>query len=87
MTPVSAPAPARPSAFTQPEQPRDLQIRYLTVGGSYVDVTPDADKRLESRWFCHGCKAASEFPQADYLFKIREKANGHAGSCRAIPLT
>ncbi|MGA5873913.1 hypothetical protein [Streptomyces cinereoruber] len=78
---------ARPSAFTQPERPRDLQIRYLTVGGSYVDVTPAANKHLGSRWHCHGCKAVSEFPDTDYLSRIREKANDHAGSCRAIPLT
>ncbi|MFZ4302780.1 hypothetical protein ACOZE3_33345 [Streptomyces cinereoruber] len=87
MTPVSTSPAARRSAFTQPERPRDLQIRYLTVGGSYVDVTPAANKRLGSRWHCHGCKAVSEFPDTDYLSRIREKANDHAGSCRAIPLT
>ncbi|MGW3658121.1 hypothetical protein ACWD6R_21620 [Streptomyces sp. NPDC005151] len=28
----------RASAFTEPDRPKGLQIRFLTVGGSYVDV-------------------------------------------------
>nr|WP_243460425.1 hypothetical protein [Streptomyces sp. M54] len=37
------------------------------------------------RWKCHA--RPSQFPEEDYLFSIREKANDHAAACRAIPLT
>ncbi|MFC7924501.1 hypothetical protein [Streptomyces cinereoruber] len=76
----------RSSAFTEPGRPTGLQIRYATIGGSYVDVI-STNKRLKSSWYCHGCKDASEFPEADYLSQICKKANDHAGTCRAIPLT
>ncbi|CAM5542192.1 hypothetical protein I6J39_34395 (plasmid) [Streptomyces californicus] len=35
----------RAPAFTEPERPENLQIRYATVGGSFVDVTglPEED--------------------------------------------
>ncbi|MFD9285715.1 hypothetical protein ACFWD7_52620 [Streptomyces mirabilis] len=75
------------SAFTEPERPKGLQIRFITVGGSYVDVTGAGHDSDKHRWDCHGCKDTSRFPEKDYLFSIREKANEHAGLCRAIPLT
>ncbi|MEU9397782.1 hypothetical protein AB0D86_48415 [Streptomyces sp. NPDC048324] len=77
----------RASAFTEPERPKNLQIRFVTIGGSFVDVTGPGEHSERNRWKCHGCKATSQFPEADYLFSIREKANDHAAACRAIPLT
>ncbi|MEV6533673.1 hypothetical protein AB0M86_29445 [Streptomyces sp. NPDC051639] len=75
-----------PSVFTEPARPEALQLRFVTVGGSYVDVTsPGHDSG--NRWTCHGCKDTSHFPEQDYLHSIRTKANEHAGLCRAIPLT
>ncbi|MBV1957251.1 hypothetical protein KUG12_23390 [Streptomyces sp. BV333] len=76
----------RASAFNEPERPKNLQIRFATIGGSFVDVT-GLGENFKNRWKCHGCKATSQFPEADYLFRIREKANDHAAACRAIPLT
>ncbi|GGS09180.1 MULTISPECIES: hypothetical protein [Streptomyces] len=77
----------RASAFTEPERPKNLQIRFVTIGGSFVDVIGRGE-HFKNRWKCHGCKAASQFPEEeDYLFSIREKANSHAAACRAIPLT
>ncbi|NJP73448.1 hypothetical protein [Streptomyces sp. C1-2] len=76
----------RASAFTEPERPKNLQIRFATIGGSFVDVTGHGE-HFKNRWKCHGCKATSQFPEEDYLFSIREKANDHAAACRAIPLT
>ncbi|QKZ18612.1 hypothetical protein [Streptomyces chartreusis] len=75
------------SAFTEPDRPKGLQIRFITVGGSYVDVIPSEHGSDKVRWDCHGCKDTSRFPEQDYLFSIREKANEHANLCRAIPLT
>ncbi|MGW2786420.1 hypothetical protein ACWC3X_35180 [Streptomyces populi] len=48
---------------------------------------PSAGGFDKHRWDCHGCKDTSRFPEKDHLFSIREKANEHAGLCRAIPLT
>ncbi|WP_030889875.1 hypothetical protein [Streptomyces sp. NRRL S-1868] len=76
----------RASAFNEPERPKNLQIRFATIGGSFVDVT-GLGENFKNRWKCHGCKATSQFPEEDYLFSTREKANGHAAACRAIPLT
>jgi hypothetical protein len=75
------------SAFTEPERPKGLHIRFITVGGSYVDVIPSGRGSDKHRWDCLGCKDTSRFPEKDYLFTIREKANEHAAFCRAIPLT
>jgi hypothetical protein len=80
-------AVARASAFTEPDRPKGLQIRFITVGGSYVDVIGPDDYSDKNRWDCHGCKDTSRSPGKDYLFSIREKANAHAAACRAIPLT
>ncbi|MEU5958804.1 hypothetical protein [Streptomyces sp. NPDC047525] len=76
----------RVSAFSEPDRPKDLQIRYSTVGGAYVDVTGGGE-HMKNRWKCHGCKDASRFPEEAYLFDMREKASAHASACRAIPLT
>ena len=75
------------SAFTEPDRPSDLQIRFVTVGGSYVDVTGPGRHSDQNRWDCHGCKDSSDRPERDYMFRIRPDANAHAAACRAIPLT
>ncbi|MFI6728714.1 hypothetical protein [Streptomyces atratus] len=62
-------------------------IAFATIGGSFVDVTGPGEHSNQNRWDCHGCMDTSRFPEKDYLFSIREKANAHAGLCRAIPLT
>lgn len=74
------------TAFTEPHRPTDLQIRYVTVGGSFVDVVGGGEY-VKNRWKCHGCKDTSRFPEQEALSSIREKANAHAAACRAIPLT
>lgn len=80
-------APTTTLAFTEPERPEDLQIRFITIGGSYVDVTGPGHASAKHRWDCRGCKDTSRFPEEDSLWRVREKANEHAGFCRAIPLT
>ncbi|MFD4833337.1 hypothetical protein ACFWPV_26295 [Streptomyces uncialis] len=77
---------ARITAFTEPDRPGNLQIRFITIGGSYVDVTGPG-KHSKNSWTCHGCQDTSRFPDEDWLWSIREKANAHAAACRAIPLT
>jgi len=74
------------SAFTEPERPKDLQIRFITLGGVYVDVTGSGHSSSKHRWDCRGCKDSSDCPKEDYLFRIRQDANDHAAVCRAIPL-
>ncbi|MEV7683222.1 hypothetical protein AB0O64_32475 [Streptomyces sp. NPDC088341] len=74
-------------AFTEPARPQGLQIRFITVGGSYVDVVGPGRHSDKNRWDCHGCMDTSRFPEKDHLSSIREKANEHAAACRAIPLT
>lgn len=76
----------RTSAFTEPDRPNNLQIRYVTVGGSFVDVT-GLGEHFKNRWKCRGCNDSSDCPEEDYLWNIRETANAHAAACRAIPLT
>lgn len=75
------------AAFTAPDRPKNLLIRFITVGGSYVDVTGSGEHFQENRWDCHGCGDSSDCPETDYLFRIRPDANNHAAACRAIPLT
>ncbi|WP_326681041.1 hypothetical protein [Streptomyces sp. NBC_01237] len=74
------------SAFTEPARPQGLLIRFLTIGGSYVDVTGLGEHSSDNRWACRGCGDSSSRPEQDYLFRIRRNANGHASTCRAIPL-
>ncbi|MFD5192589.1 hypothetical protein ACFWMU_31455 [Streptomyces sp. NPDC058357] len=74
------------AAFTEPDRPKNLLIRSITVGGSYVDVTGPGKHSKENRWGCRGCGDSSGRPEEDYLFSIRPDANHHAAACRAIPL-
>ncbi|WP_030423475.1 hypothetical protein [Streptomyces sp. NRRL F-5065] len=77
---------ATPAAFTEPDRPKNLQIRFITVGGSYVDVTGPGEHSNKNRWNCHGCGESSQLVEGDFLFCIRPDANSHAAACRAIPL-
>lgn len=74
------------AAFTEPDRPKNLLIRFITVGGSYVDVTGPGEHSDQNRWNCHGCGASSQLADGDFLFCIRPDANNHAAACRAIPL-
>lgn len=82
---MRTPTPA-PAAFTEPDRPANLLIRFLTIGGSYVDVTGDGKYSKKNRWDCHGCGDSSDRPEENHLFLIRPEANIHAAACRAIPL-
>lgn len=73
-------------AFTEPNRPKNLQTRFVTVGGSYVGVTGPGEHSDQNRWDCHGCGDSSSRLEEDLLFCIRPDANSHAASCRAIPL-
>jgi len=73
-------------AFNEPTRPQNLQLRFVTVGGSFVDVIGCGEHSEENRWTCHGCKDTSRFPEKSWLFEMREKANAHAEACRAISL-
>ncbi|MGW6705462.1 hypothetical protein ACWGDE_11305 [Streptomyces sp. NPDC054956] len=75
------------ATFHEPPRPSNLQIRYLTVGGSYVDVTGSGSPHDNNRWKCHGCKDGDDIYTHHYFFEARSKANDHANLCRAIPLT
>lgn len=77
----------RTSAFTEPDRPKGLLIRFATIGGSYVDVTGPGEHSDQNSWNCHGCGEVSDRPRKDFLFCIRRGANAHATACRAIPLT
>lgn len=70
------------SPNTRPVEPADLLIRLHNLVGAAVDVTGHEYGRI-CRWTCHGCGARSDFPNEDYLSRTREKANEHAGQCRA----
>jgi hypothetical protein len=84
-TPATDTDAAETNQNKQPDRPENLQIRFQTVGGSYVDVT-GTEYLQDNRWKCHGCKATSDFPQRDWLSFMRSKANKHANECRAIHL-
>lgn len=85
--PSTAPAPAVEAAPSQPDRPDDLEIRFSTVGGSYVDVAGHTGWQSDHyRWLCHGCKDRSSFPEQSDLNSMRNRGNRHAGECRAIPL-
>ncbi|MFF3558293.1 hypothetical protein ACFYXL_33320 [Streptomyces tsukubensis] len=74
------------AAFTEPDRPKNLLIRFITVGGSYVDVTGPGEHSEKNRGDCRGCGDSSDRPEEDFLFCIRPDANNHAATCRAIPL-
>ncbi|AXU16802.1 hypothetical protein [Streptomyces clavuligerus] len=80
-------AALRISAFTEPERPKDLQIRYINLAGAYVDVTGGGEHVQDNRWTCRGCKDSSDSRETDWLRRVREAAGTHASTCRAIPLT
>ncbi|MCX4451670.1 hypothetical protein [Streptomyces sp. NBC_01789] len=75
------------AAFTEPDRPKNLLIRFVTTVGSYVDVTGHGEHAQDNRWHCLGCGDASHSPEQNYLFNIRPAANDHATACRAILLT
>nr|WSX54152.1 hypothetical protein OG409_37720 [Streptomyces sp. NBC_00974] len=79
-------AAVRASAFTEPTRPKNLVIRFVTLGGSYVDVTGPGEHDEENRWNCHGCRASCNLPEQGYLFRTRPDANNHAAAFLAIPL-
>lgn len=87
---VTDPSPTVPvveAKSSQPERPDDLEIRFSTVGGSYVDVAGRTGFMDDHYWwFCYGCKDRSEFPAQGDLRRMREAGNRHANECRAIPL-
>lgn len=76
-----------PRPFAEPDLPKNLLIRFIMVGGSYVDVSP-APASAPTR--TDGTATAAETPptgrEKDFLFCIRPDANNHAATCRAIPL-
>ncbi|MGK5628551.1 hypothetical protein [Streptomyces sp. URMC 123] len=74
------------AAFIEPDRPKNLLIRFITVGGAYVDVTGPGKHSDKNRWDCRGCGESSDRPAADFLCFIRPDANNHAAACRAIPL-
>jgi hypothetical protein len=87
VTNLSPSVPVMEAKPSQPDRPDDLEIRFSTVGGSYVDVAGRTGFRGDHyRWFCHGCKAHSEFPEGSDLRSMRQAGNRHANECRAIPL-
>ncbi|MFE7574688.1 hypothetical protein ACFU5Z_08120 [Streptomyces sp. NPDC057521] len=77
----------RASAFTEPDRPKGLLIRFVTTGGSYVDVTGHGEHAQDNRWNCLGCGDTSRSPDQSWMWRIRPDANDHATACRAIPLT
>lgn len=75
------------ATFHEPPRPENLQMRFVTVDGSYVDVTGSGHPYDDNRWKCHGCKDGDDIYQHHYLFEARNTANTHANNCRAIPLS
>ncbi|MFB7428760.1 hypothetical protein ACFC0K_36365 [Streptomyces hydrogenans] len=65
----------RTSFFTEPYCPKGLFIRFVTTGGSFVDVTGSGEHSDQNRWACHGCGELSDRPEKDFLFRIRPDAN------------
>ena len=76
-----------PRRLHRARPPPGLQIRYVTVGGAYVDVVGSGDYRYDNHWSCHGCRDTSRLPEKADLDVMRESAHEHASVCRAIPLT
>ncbi|MCI3927856.1 hypothetical protein [Streptomyces sp. AN091965] len=74
----------RTSAFTEPDRPKDLQIRYLTVGGAHVDVTgsgehpvdrlpDDARVSRAARIVGHACSDGRDGPGARCYCGLKER--------------
>ena len=65
--------------------PGTVLIRYANLFGALVIVMDT--KACDSwplTWFCQGCMARNEGLN---LSIVRERANGHAATCRALPPT
>ncbi|MGW6222231.1 hypothetical protein ACWF8U_20375 [Streptomyces olivaceus] len=71
-------------------------MRFLTIGGAEVHVTERgrAERTAFSGttygftahgWACHGCHQASDYYTRMEEWEARDKANGHASTCRAMP--
>lgn len=75
------------TALTEPDRPKDLQVRFVTLGGSYVTGPGHDYPSGAHHWSCRGCNETSTRPERDFFFIMRQAANDHAAACRAIPLT
>ncbi|MFI6967246.1 hypothetical protein [Streptomyces sp. NPDC050255] len=51
------------AVFTEPDRPKNLLTRFITVGGSYVNVTSRSQHPDKNRWTCHGCGDSSPGPR------------------------
>ncbi|MFD5221399.1 hypothetical protein ACFWMH_27540 [Streptomyces tendae] len=71
-------------------------MRFLTVGGAEVHVSERGrDERTTFSgttygftvhgWKCHGCGRGSDYYDRSEDWEARDKANGHATKCRAMP--
>ncbi|MFJ9633763.1 hypothetical protein ACIRU8_39325 [Streptomyces sp. NPDC101175] len=87
------PAPARTSpssAFAEP-WPEGVIARYLTIGGTTVDIEQQREGWRSNHWFCRGCPATSHgaytgpFGNPFSPFQIHDQAQEHAEKCRAMP--
>ena len=66
--------------------PGTVLIRYANLFGALVtvmDTNPDGTPALV--WFCCGCLDRGD--GLLNLYTARERANGHAATCRALPPT
>jgi len=69
---------------TSTDAPSLILIRYPNLSGALVLVTatPGTRNRMNHGWSCGGCLASD----TNYsLPELREAANSHAASCRALP--
>lgn len=67
-----------------PGQTDLVLIRYVSIGAAYVDIIGPGDDSTHNRWYCGGCRTTSAHAP---LSVLREGANAHAATCRAIPFT
>ena len=83
------PSSARTAEST--DWPEGVIARYLTVGGATVDIETQQEGWRSDHWFCRGCSATSRgaytgpFGDPFTLSDIREQAQSHAETCRAMP--
>ncbi|WP_330173000.1 hypothetical protein OG875_04975 [Streptomyces sp. NBC_01498] len=66
----------------EPKRPKDLDTRFSTTGGSWVDVLAGrTGSHTAYYWFCRGCKDdAVSRPDRN---QVVGEARGHAASCTA----
>ncbi|MFL1904786.1 hypothetical protein ACJWDR_37635 [Streptomyces tauricus] len=80
----------QPSPASAP-WPEGVIARFLTVGGATVDIEEQRAGWKSPHWFCHGCTDTSRgaytgpFGDPFTLGDIREQAQSHAETCRAMP--